>query len=101
MTICLPDEIATTAVAQAREAGYPTVDAYISRLVLEDSLDGLPGDFDMPAPPERSFRNRAELEERLHEGMRSLERGEGIVITPEYFRKMREEARLRFAKKSV
>ena len=94
MTITLPDSMRAEVEAKAKAAGFPSVEAYVVSLIVED----VPGE-DLPTPgyappPEITPRNRAELEAMLEEGMNS---GPPVRATPEFWENLRQRVEARHA----
>jgi hypothetical protein len=80
--------------AKAKAAGFPSVEAYVVSLIVED----VPGEVLPPPgytpPPEITPRNRAELEAMLEDGMNS---GPPIRATPEFWENLRQRVETRHA----
>jgi hypothetical protein len=91
MSITLTPEAMKYAQATATESGFRDVDAYVNDLVMLDAI--LKSDeWDRLIPERMSVRSRKELEEKLTEAMVSLERGEGVAATPEFYSQIIENA---------
>ena len=86
MTITLPDEVVAIARDKARWEGN-TVENFITRLITTEPLD-----YQLPETQSGIVRTREELEQKLMEGLDSLDRGEGIVVTPEFFEQLKRES---------
>lgn len=82
----------------------PEIIADMGEVKPPESVDvdstGTPGStleyYDIPGNEGCTVRTREELEAKLEEGYASLERGEGIVITPEYFEQLHERLRTKY-----
>ena len=90
LSIQLPDELRTKAEARAAEAGHASVEQYVEALVRAD-VQG--ADENYGAPGHLSPADDTQLEALL---VRRLENTEpGVEATPQFWEKLREEARLR------
>lgn len=78
MNISMPDEMRTFVEEQLKKGGYSTASEYIRELIRNAQKENA----------------RARLEGLLLEG---LDSGEPIEVTPEYWEKLRTEARQRLA----
>ncbi len=95
MTITIPDSMKAEAEAKAKAAGFPSVEAYVVSLILEDVPEEevlLPPGHTFP--PEITPRNREELERMLEEGYAS---GPPIRVTPEFWENLRRRVEARHA----
>lgn len=95
MTITLPDERKDELERKARAAGFDTILNYLLSLVPDDATTEDESD-EIEGPPERSPKNRAELEAMLDAGMRS---GPPIRMTPEFWEERRRVQEERIAKR--
>jgi antitoxin ParD1/3/4 len=85
MNVSLPDTLKRYVEERVSEGGYGNTSEYIRELIRQDR-------------EERKRQAQAKLEGLLLEGLESLERGEGIEVTPEYWQEFRREARERLAR---
>ncbi|HVK15616.1 MAG TPA: hypothetical protein VM533_01625 [Fimbriiglobus sp.] len=97
MTITLPDGLKAEAEAKAKAAGFPSVDTYVTSLILADQ-PGEGEECDLPEPPQGAsyvVNSREELEAKLLEGLNS----EPIPVTPEFWADLRRQVEERAAAK--
>jgi hypothetical protein len=96
ITLDLPEDVKSTISLRMVDLGLKSPQEYLIHLLRREAAEhGI-----LPPPgSERPVgivgREREHLEAMLIEGMQSLERGEGIVMTQEYMDRVRDEARLR------
>ncbi len=88
LNISLPVEMKRFIEDKTSSGGYGTVSEYIRELVRADQKQ----EADLKAAEEK-------VVAMLLEGVRSLERGEGIEVTPEYWEGKKRELFERFGKK--
>ena len=81
--ISLPDNLKRYVEARVSEGGYGNTSEYIRELIRQDR-------------DERKRQVQERLEALLLEGLDSLERGEGIEVTPAYWQERRARLLARF-----
>ena len=92
MTITLPDERKAELERKARAAGFATILEYLLSLVPDEEDES----GDVEPPPERTPKDRAELEAMLDAGMSS---GPPIRMPPEFWEERRRVQEERIAKR--
>lgn len=83
MNISLPENLKRYVERRVSEGDYGNTSEYIRELIRKDR-------------EERRRRAQEKLEALLLEGLDSLERGEGVEVTPEYWKERRARLIARF-----